>query len=95
MEKVFEERVNKGNKSCSLTVWLDNDGYHLCYSALGRTNPQNGKKRERFTIFDETYDYKSIQSIDLSQLPLIAKTEKFKPLAECFLLMTNHFISKK
>ncbi|AJI85231.1 hypothetical protein AW19_4143 (plasmid) [Yersinia frederiksenii Y225] len=93
MEQIFCERINKGNKSCFLKVFHDIDGYHLCYSALSRTNPSNKMKRERFTIFDETYSFPSTQFINKNVLPINAKNEKFRPLAECFDILTDKFLS--
>lgn len=93
MEQIFFERINKGNKSCFLKVFHDVDGYHFYYSALSRTNPANKEKRERFAIFEGDYSFFSIQLINKNDLPINAKNEKFRPLAECFGILTDKFLS--
>lgn len=94
VKTIFSEITNKGNKTCSLNVLLADGEYHLVYTALGRTNPRDGK-RERFTIFDETYDFASIEELrtSLNKLPIHTTSDKFRPLADCFAILTNQFLS--
>jgi len=92
MKEIFSKMVPKGNKQCKLTVYIDSEACYLNFTALARTNPPRGGKRERFTIFDESYHFDSIDKIDKDNLPLIAKNEKFKPLAECFTLLYLEFL---
>lgn len=92
MKEIFSKMISKGNKQCKLTVYVDADSCSLSFTALGRTNPPGGGKRERFTIFDQTYEFDSIDDIDVEILPLIPENDKFKPLAECFTALHREFM---
>lgn len=92
MKEIFSKMKAKGNKQCKLTVYIDQDVCCLNFTALGRTNPPNGGKRERFIIFDEVYQFDSVDVIDAAILPLISNSEKFKQLAECFTYLYNEFL---
>lgn len=92
MKELFSKMISKGNKQCKLTVYQDSDTYCLNFTALGRTNPPGGGKRERFTIFDEVYQFDSIDDIDVEILPLVSRNEKFQPLAECFTTLFRDFM---
>lgn len=95
MNEIFSKMIPKGNKQCMLTVSVDPSSCCLSFTALGRTNPPGGGKRERFTIFDEVYQFDSIDDIDTEILPLIPKNEKFKPLAECFTILYGEFLESR
>ncbi|NDO83882.1 hypothetical protein CJP72_25030 [Citrobacter sp. NCU1] len=95
MKEIFSKMISKGNKQCKLTVYVDSDSCCLNFTALGRTNPPGGGKRERFIIFDESYEFDSINDIDTEILPLIPKNEKFKPLAECFTSLHREFLESQ
>ncbi|MHB9331405.1 hypothetical protein ACP3S7_28305 [Phytobacter ursingii] len=92
MKELFSKMISKGNKQCRLTVYQDSAAYCLNFTALGRTNPPSGGKRERFTIFDETYEFDSMDDIDVEILPFVPRNEKFKPLAECFTTLFHDFM---
>ncbi|CAO94901.1 hypothetical protein [Erwinia tasmaniensis] len=92
MKEIFSKMISKGNKQCKLTVYVDADSCSLNFTALGRTNPPGGAKRERFTIFDEIYEFDSINDIDDEILQMLPKNDKFKPLAECFTALHHEFI---
>lgn len=92
MKEIFSKMIPKGNKQCKLTVYVDANSCSLNFAALGRSNPPGGGKRERFTIFDQTYYFDSIGDIDVKILPLIPKNDKFKPLAECFTALHHEFM---
>lgn len=95
MKEIFSKMIPKGNRQCKLTVFVDSDSCCLNFTAMGRTNPPGKGKRERFIIFDEVYEFDSIDDIVTENLPLIPKNEKFKPLAECFTILHREFLESQ
>ncbi|TNV16116.1 hypothetical protein FH968_19955 [Buttiauxella sp. B2] len=94
MESIFHARKNKGNKICTLDVFRNGNEFCLHYLASGRTNPDRGEKRERFTIFEKKITVEDIDHIDFESLPITSHTPKFLPIAECFKVLTDDFLSQ-
>ncbi|EGH9360848.1 hypothetical protein IFG57_004010 [Salmonella enterica] len=95
MTEIFSKMISRGNRQCKLSVFVDDESCCLTFTALGRTNPPNKGKRERFTIFDETYQFASLDDIDPLHMPFVAKTAKFEPLSKMFAALFEEFREAK
>jgi len=94
MCEIYHAKKNKGNKSCFLNIYKNEDGFCFHYHAYARTNPAGGGKRERFIIFEKKILVKNLHHIDLSQLLLEPRSEWFIPIAECFNILTQDFLEQ-